>query len=148
MGKMGQSGVLLAGLIGLCELVALQSAFAQPPRQKVTAALSHGSKGQERDPPRLDLRAPSQVLSGYQANATSAAPTDRRLFGGESPFRSDTQPNSEQSGHIMSPLQNMAHNYQREGLPLAKLFQNGNSLVHVGLNPRGKPGLWIVHKLH
>ncbi len=48
----------------------------------------------------------------------------------------------------MSPMQLMAHNFRQQGLPLAKLFENKDSLVHLGLNQKGKPGLWIVHKLH
>lgn len=48
----------------------------------------------------------------------------------------------------MSPMETLAHNFHQEGLPVAKLFESNQSLVHLGLNPKGKPGLWIVHKLH
>jgi hypothetical protein len=34
----------------------------------------------------------------------------------------------------------------REGLPVARLFETKSALVHLGLNPRGKPGLWLVQK--
>jgi hypothetical protein len=146
MGTMGQKGFLLAGFISVCELTALQAALAEPPHQKAAVALSHGAKGQDRESPRLDLRAPSQTLSAEQAPTATAASNSHHFFGGESPFRSEADP--AQAGHIMSPLQNVAHNFRQEGLPIAKLFQSNTSLVHIGLNPKGKPGLWVMHKVH
>lgn len=144
---MGQKGFLLAGFISVCELTALQAALAEPPHEKASVALSHGAKGQERELPRLDLRAPSQMLSSEQAPAATGSANSHHFFGGESPFRSD-RADPAHAGHIMSPLQNVAHNFRQEGLPIAKLFQSNTSLVHVGLNPKGKPGLWIMHKVH
>jgi hypothetical protein len=147
MGGMGQKGILLATLIGICEVAAFNAAYAAPPLQKVTAALAHaGSKAQDRIVPRLDLRLPAEVQANEQA---APAAGNHRLFSIESPFRSDTHsPAQAPSGHIMSPMESMAHNFHQDGLPIAKLFQNSTSLVHVGLNPKGKPGLWVVHKLH
>jgi hypothetical protein len=37
---------------------------------------------------------------------------------------------------------------RREGLPVLKLWENHSTLVHIGLNDRGKPGLWVVGKTH
>ena len=156
MDGIGKKGILLAAVVGICEIAALNAAYAQPPLQKVTAALALGrgaSKGQERtlprldSLPRLDLRLPAQTPA---SDAGHSAPTsDRRLFAGGSPFRSDGHTASQApSGHIMSPMESVVHNFHQEGLPLARLFQNSNSLVQVGLNPKGKPGLWVVHKLH
>jgi hypothetical protein len=148
MDGIGKKGILLAAMVGICEVAALNAAYAQPPLQKVTAALSHGaSKGQERALPRLDLRLPSQAPASEPGHA--APSSNHRLFAGESPFRSDGHTASQApSGHIMSPMESVVHNFHQEGLPLARLFQNSNSLVQVGLNPKGKPGLWVVHKLH
>lgn len=36
----------------------------------------------------------------------------------------------------------------REGLPVARLFETKGALLHLGLNPKGKPGLWLVQKTH
>jgi hypothetical protein len=146
MGRLAQKGILLAGLISICELTALQAALAEPPLLKGSAVLSHGSKAPEREAPHLDLRAPSQNSASTEA-PTSTAQGGHRLFESNGPFRAE-QSDSARQGHINSPLQNVVHNFQREGLPIARLFQNDNSLVHLGLNPKGKPGLWIVHKLH
>jgi hypothetical protein len=37
---------------------------------------------------------------------------------------------------------------RREGLPVARLWQNHSALVSIGLNQRGKPGLWLTQKTH
>jgi hypothetical protein len=37
--------------------------------------------------------------------------------------------------------------FHKDGLPVARLFEDKSTLVHVGLSPRGKPGLWFVHSL-
>lgn len=41
-----------------------------------------------------------------------------------------------------------ARRFHREGLPLARLWENHSALLSLGLNSRGKPGLWLVQKTH
>ena len=91
-------------------------------------------------PARLDLRAPTEVVGSEAANL-------RTVSGMRSIVVSPEGPRME-SPHIMSPLQKMAHDFNQEGLPVAKLFQTNDSLVHLGLSPKGKPGIWLVHKMH
>ena len=158
MDSVAQKRVLLAAMVGLCEVVALHSALAGPPLEKVTAALSHGSKDNRSAAvvptlkERLDLRPPANAMESNQGVAASlAAPGRYRLFSGQLPWKSDARafsPPVSQNEHIMSPMETLTHNFQHEGLPVAKLFQSNQSLVHLGLNPKGKPGLWIIHKLH
>jgi len=45
-------------------------------------------------------------------------------------------------------LQDFVRRARREGLPVARLFESKSALVHVGLSPKGKPGLWLVQKIH
>ncbi len=45
-------------------------------------------------------------------------------------------------------LQDFVRRVHREGLPVARLFESKSALVHVGLSPKGKPGLWLVQKIH
>lgn len=162
MGNVAQTRILFAAMVGLCEVVALHSALAGQPLEKVAAALSRGSKDSRSSAAvpalkgRLDLRPPAEppaeTMAGNEAAAGSfSASGNHRLFAG--PLASGFEvrasaPAASQGAHIMSPMQTLAHNFRQEGLPLAKLFQNNESLVHLGLNPKGKPGLWIVHKLH
>ena len=91
------------------------------------------------------------MASNEAAAGSFSAQGSHRLFAGPLAFgfaARASSPAASPGAHIMSPLQTMAHNFRQEGLPLAKLFQNNESLVHLGLNPKGKPGLWIIHKLH
>lgn len=45
-----------------------------------------------------------------------------------------------------SPTERLARQVHKEGLPLARLWQNEQALVSLGLNRKGKPGLWIIQK--
>jgi hypothetical protein len=45
-------------------------------------------------------------------------------------------------------IANLANRVHREGLPVARLWQNKSALVSLGLNQRGKPGLWFTQKMH
>jgi hypothetical protein len=45
-------------------------------------------------------------------------------------------------------VQDLVRRVHREGLPVARLFETKSALLHLGLNPRGKPGLWLVQKTH
>ncbi len=115
----------------------------------------------------LDLRPPSQLLAGEDAAGRDAPGpisdfAHRKLFAAQNvsrfeasaatadggPSRAPAPAANVASGHIMSPMETLAHNFQQQGLPLARLFENKDSLVHLGLNQKGKPGLWILHKLH
>jgi hypothetical protein len=45
-------------------------------------------------------------------------------------------------------IQDFVRRLHREGLPVARLFESKSALVHLGLSPKGKPGLWLVQKMH
>ena len=45
-----------------------------------------------------------------------------------------------------SPTEQFIRQARREGLPLARLWQNDQALLSLGLNRKGKPGLWIIQK--
>jgi hypothetical protein len=45
-------------------------------------------------------------------------------------------------------VQDFVRRVHQEGLPVARLFENRSALLHLGLNPKGKPGLWLVQKVH
>jgi hypothetical protein len=48
----------------------------------------------------------------------------------------------------MSPYEAFARRVHKEGLPVARLWETKSALVSVGLNPKGKPGLWLIQKTH
>jgi hypothetical protein len=47
---------------------------------------------------------------------------------------------------VMSRAETFARHFHREGLPVARLWENHSALLSLGLNGRGKPGLWLVQK--
>ncbi len=48
---------------------------------------------------------------------------------------------------IPSRFESFARRVQKEGLPLARLYENHAMLISVGLNPKGKFGLWLIQKV-
>jgi hypothetical protein len=48
----------------------------------------------------------------------------------------------------MSPAEAFATRVHREGVPLARLWENKSTLVSVGLNQKGHMGLWLIQKTH
>ena len=47
----------------------------------------------------------------------------------------------------MSRAEELTRRFHREGLPLARLWNSRSATVSLGLNPRGKPGIWLIQKL-
>ena len=98
-------------------------------------------------PPHLDLRPPSP----RELDASPAASADRPSWG-----RPRT-PGSRDSNlpalgadagetRVMSRAETFARHFHREGLPMARLWENHSALLSLGLNGKGKPGLWLVQK--
>jgi hypothetical protein len=44
-------------------------------------------------------------------------------------------------------VEDTVQHFHREGLPVARLWQGESSALNLGLNPKGKPGLWFVKML-
>ena len=98
---------------------------------------------------RLDLAPPTIPLTASEKSPESfpsvghhgAAAADNEVkFGGLG--------NSIGNQRVPGRAEQLVRNFHRDGLPVARLFQSENSLVHLGLNQKGKPGLWIVQKIH
>jgi len=51
-------------------------------------------------------------------------------------------------GQTPTRVEEFARRVHREGLPVARLWENKSALVSLGLNQKGKPGLWIIQKIH
>jgi len=167
MGTVRRERIVLIALMGLWQLFVLHEALAGPPLEKVVAALNHASNGTRPatdmlSSGHLDLRPPSQISGGDESAAAFPDSAQRRSMAartaayresggaasGAWAWRAAAADSSAGSGHIMSPMQTLAHNFRQQGLPVARLFETKDSLVHLGLDKRGKPGLWILHKLH
>ena len=118
------------------------------------AAKSSGSPASRPDLQRLDLRAPENLAAERAPTATddsaSAFPSAKRAR-----IVPDSRPEEDLPAlgggaaiHSVSRVQEMAQRVQREGVPLARLWETRSALLHVGLSPRGKPGLWLIQKVH
>ena len=107
---------------------------------------------QEHTPtPRLDLRLP--------ANPATANIRDAAAGGDLVPFPSrpdrdgdtrtplPTLSAGELNYRTMSQAEILARRVHREGLPMARLWQSKSALLSIGLNNRGKPGLWLTQKI-
>jgi len=98
---------------------------------------------------RLDLRAPTDVPQTGKAAAPAGFPSSRRLAGSAADSlqlpalgAADAQPRE------MSRVEEFARRVHREGLPIARLWESHSALVSFGLNQRGKPGIWLIQKVH
>jgi hypothetical protein len=96
---------------------------------------------------RLDLRPPSSVIE-TSAGKESAFPSMRRQAPNPQEENRFAAFNTDAQTRIPGRLEEMARRVHREGVPVARLWENKSALVSFGLNQRGKPGLWIIQKTH
>jgi hypothetical protein len=102
---------------------------------------------------RLDLR-PPEVLNGEHY---AAPPTQPAAF---FPSAKHSEPNAAVGAGYDLPggstvatlrmenkVQEMERRVPREGLPVARLWETKTALLHIGLSPKGKPGLWLMQKV-
>ncbi len=119
-------------------------------------------------PAPLDLRPPQEKSSAtnYQgAGALAAASFPSAIhhsepgkteIGGEDRGTGDQMRSSVFGAHAlsfqgMSQGQILAQRIQRihrEGLPIARLWESKSAALSIGLNQRGKPGLWFAQSMH
>ncbi|MGO9930863.1 MAG: hypothetical protein ACLPV8_03495 [Steroidobacteraceae bacterium] len=76
----------------------------------------------------------------FDPGKTDLSPADRieppTLGSGDLDFR------------VKSQAEILTTRIHREGLPVVRLWETKSALLHVGLNSRGKPGLWLIQKTH
>jgi hypothetical protein len=132
----------VAGLGAIC---AFGPALASPPLSRRHAATP---------PPtvqRLDLRAPAYVSEAsarpaMESTLHSFAAGRRQALAPQGPLE---LPALAGDGMRSRPrIQEFVRRVHQEGLPVARLFESRSALVHLGLSPKGKPGLWLVQKTH
>jgi hypothetical protein len=138
MGKTGNQRLARLAMLGWCGLGLIGTAAAAPP---LTLRGAH---------PSLDLR-PSVAAMAAVEKPSPAFPSalHRQPLGGAQedirlPELGSGSPQTPAKGR-MEELVQRAH---REGVPVARLWENKSALLHLGLNQRGKPGLWLIQKIH
>jgi hypothetical protein len=100
---------------------------------------------------RLDLR-PPETLSGARApvgdtEAAFPSPRHSQLDAAAGADESEIGGAKMATLRMESKVQELERRVPREGLPVARLWETKTALLHVGLSPRGKPGLWLIQKV-
>ena len=160
------AGKTLAKLVccALCCAAAARSVQAAPPPGSNGGGLLERASGllggkpsrspaSRLDLQRLDLR-PPETLPAERAptgieNSAIAFPSAKRARSASDSRVEDDLPTLGGGVRMrtMSRPEEMARRLTREGLPVARLWESHSALLHVGLSPRGKPGLWVIQKL-
>jgi hypothetical protein len=137
MGRVGNGPLLHLGVLGLSGLGLMNIVFASPP------AGHKGSMHLDKHVV-LDLH-PSAAAALAESKPSAAFPSSLHH-----PLGAQQQIDLPAMGtQLRTPnrLQEFARRVHREGLPVARLWENQSALVSLGLNNKGKPGLWIVQKI-
>jgi hypothetical protein len=134
----------LATAIGTGAVLVLSSAMAAPPQNRAVQARAQTQiqpQGQH-----LDLRAPSPAVDVPEKTPSFPSMSHRYSLGSQD----QVQPPALGPDGMRSrlPVQDFVQRIHREGIPVARLFESKSALVHLGLSPKGKPGLWLVQKTH
>ena len=134
----------LAAALGAGALLFMGSAVAAPPHSRAVQPRAQSqiqTLGQH-----LDLRAPSGAVEVSEKASLFPSMLRRRAVGSQEQVQ---PPMLGADGMRSRPgIQDFVRRVHREGLPVARLFESKSALVHLGLSPKGKPGLWLVQKTH
>jgi hypothetical protein len=125
-----------------CSGMVLPTWASPPPSRPATgAAPSH--------PPHLDLRSPSARAPGDFAAASADRPSwGRPQAPGSRDSNLPALGADVGQARVMGRAETFVRRFHREGLPVARLWENHSALLSLGLNAKGKPGLWLVQKTH
>ena len=146
VGRSARGPLLCAAAGGLCAIGGTSPVDAAPPNNRETRTTAQ-----------LDLRPPPLPAIGHGRESSPAGESfpssihhldhlnldldegyrlpHAALDAGELGFRT------------ISPVEAIASRIRRQGLPIARLWQSKSALLSIGLNQKGKLGLWLTKKL-
>jgi hypothetical protein len=126
-----------------CTCIAFPAIAATPLEKLVTARAAQQTAISPTHNAPLDLRPPPLTATAgprfAEFSRLSETGEDKRLSSLGAAMNQD-RPNNRTEAFIQR--------FHREGLPLARLWQGRAAVVSLGLNPKGKPGLWLVKQTH
>jgi hypothetical protein len=133
MGKAENLRLIRLAMLGLCGLGSMSAAFAAPP-------IPHRA---------LDLHAPLTAMAALE-KTSNVFPSSlhRQSLGGQEQIQLPAMRGPAAQTRIPGRIEEFAQRVHREGLPVARLWENNSALVSLGLNQKGKLGLWIIQKVH
>lgn len=142
---------------GLCGMSLSASAVADPPLgvrkslpfaiDSVRSATTAGSRpgARQESGPKLDLRPPMDSLRGPAADPVELASHSGIEM--DDPIARPGLGTRETRFPAMNPTETLLHRVHREGVPIVRLWNSHSALLSIGLNQKGKPGLWLIQKI-
>jgi hypothetical protein len=134
---------VVSAAAGVTGLFLVSSAMAAPPQAR--QAQPHPQNSSSPAGQRLDLRAPAPLEAAEKGAAFPSMGSPHRLGSAEQAPLPALGSNGMRN---RLQVQDFVRRVHQEGLPVARLFESRSALLHLGLNPKGKPGLWLVQKVH
>jgi hypothetical protein len=123
-------------ILGFCGLGLTSAAVAAPPSP-------------QRGTVHLDLHPPLKALDAAEKpSAVFPSSLHRQTLGAPGQLQLPGLGSEGARAPMRSRAEEFVQRARREGLPVARLWENKSALVHLGLNQKGKPGLWLVQKFH
>jgi len=153
MDKAWKHRIILPAILLVLGSTAFNVSLAAPPPNAAANSARNFVEQRNSTPPRgtsatpLDLRIPAHPVEPEQTTLAFPSSALHRHFGGVEDTAHAPGSGAE-AARERPPLEDLARRIHREGLPVARLWENKSALVHIGLNQRGKPGLWLVQKIH
>jgi hypothetical protein len=133
-------------IVAAALLLLTSGAFAAPPQGRLQLRPQSPIQAPAQH---LDLRAPFHAVDA--GNVAEKSPSTFPSIAhrqSQNPAQERVELSTSEGMHARPAIQDFVRKVHREGLPVARLFETKSALVHLGLNPRGKPGLWLVQKTH
>jgi|ERR1700761_3269296 len=140
--------------LALMGTLTLQGAWAAPPTHpqfqpqmtaRPQALMQSRAANLAPLPQHLDLRAPAHLPDAVDEEGDRGFPS-RRINKLGAQDAAQLPELGTESARARPTVQEFVRRVRREGLPVARIFEGKSALVHLGLNPKGKPGLWLVQK--
>ena len=136
MGKSANPWLVRLAMLGLCGLGLMAAAVAAPPAPQRGAV-------------RLDLHPPVATIDGEEkSSAVFPSSLHRPTLATQGQLQLPGLGSESARAPMRGDAEEFVQRTHREGLPVARLWENKSALVHLGLNQKGKPGLWLVQKIH
>jgi hypothetical protein len=137
-------------VLGVCTWGLAAAAIASPPGKGLThwgTDEQQNSRAPVQHHVPLDLHLPAAGAQMQQTSAMFPSAIHHPSLETQEPTLLPALGANLQQSRVPSHAEELARRFHREGLPLARLWENKSALVSLGLNPRGKPGLWVVQKI-
>jgi hypothetical protein len=132
------------GAAALCLVGCVGASYAAPPAGLGTQGRGAGKAQSSSTRIHLDLTPPILDSVKSALNAQSMRP---HALGQEERNELNLSADAWQD-KPSARMAELVRRVHREGLPIARLWENHAALLSLGLNQRGKPGLWIIQKTH